>query len=237
MPVICANCGEELLGAVNRCWRCGQHALSTPDAASVPPVRRTPVSMEQPAPQAARPSTQERDPPVAEKTSDTTSTDSPLSDEGIQFDDPAKPAATTAEVVPAGNVDNREEVDTLPQRLTPIPNSPRPAVTTPKPPSWKNWIAFGGILAGLLATGIGWLTPWMLILAVVGVVCGILGLTSRRKALAIVALLLCMLGVSVSSVRLAYDVFYYLGDRLVTPVEPLPADDTLDPFGPLEPLE
>ena len=42
MAVTCANCGEELLGAVNRCWRCGQFVLSAPGAGEAPPVRQAP---------------------------------------------------------------------------------------------------------------------------------------------------------------------------------------------------
>lgn len=43
MPVRCAKCGEELLGAVNRCWRCGTTYALHADAAGDPPVRRPPV--------------------------------------------------------------------------------------------------------------------------------------------------------------------------------------------------
>ncbi len=44
MMVHCGKCGAELLGAVNRCWKCGQAVVSRSDAASVPPVRRPPVA-------------------------------------------------------------------------------------------------------------------------------------------------------------------------------------------------
>ncbi|MFN3152696.1 hypothetical protein [Bremerella sp.] len=58
MSVICSNCGEELMGAVNRCWKCGtpfirsETVRTTPPNApgstqtvqlQVPPVRRAPV--------------------------------------------------------------------------------------------------------------------------------------------------------------------------------------------------
>ncbi|MFO0821239.1 MAG: hypothetical protein U1A77_25065 [Pirellulales bacterium] len=39
MPVHCAACGEELLGAVNRCWRCGRSFAHAPTPESEPPVR------------------------------------------------------------------------------------------------------------------------------------------------------------------------------------------------------
>lgn len=45
MPVVCARCGEELLGSVNRCWRCGQSLVVRAGDADVPPIRRGPVSL------------------------------------------------------------------------------------------------------------------------------------------------------------------------------------------------
>jgi len=43
MTAKCATCGEELLGAVNRCWRCGTRIETPPGDGGEPPVRRTPV--------------------------------------------------------------------------------------------------------------------------------------------------------------------------------------------------
>lgn len=45
MATICSNCGEELIGAVNRCWRCGRE-FEIDALADVPPVRRSPVLRE-----------------------------------------------------------------------------------------------------------------------------------------------------------------------------------------------
>src|SRR5262245_20875352 len=39
MAVHCARCGEELLGAVNRCWKCGQEFRARPTVEGLPPVR------------------------------------------------------------------------------------------------------------------------------------------------------------------------------------------------------
>ncbi|MFO0870685.1 MAG: hypothetical protein U0935_17285 [Pirellulales bacterium] len=44
MSVHCTFCGEELLGAVNRCWRCGRRFTYAPTRESEPPVRRSPLS-------------------------------------------------------------------------------------------------------------------------------------------------------------------------------------------------
>ncbi|TWT33354.1 hypothetical protein [Blastopirellula retiformator] len=45
MATICSNCGEELIGAVNRCWRCGRE-FEVDALADMPPVRRSPVLRE-----------------------------------------------------------------------------------------------------------------------------------------------------------------------------------------------
>jgi hypothetical protein len=39
MAVRCSKCGEELLGAVNRCWKCGQAFAHRPETDGRPPVR------------------------------------------------------------------------------------------------------------------------------------------------------------------------------------------------------
>ena len=44
MRTICSQCGEELIGAVNRCWKCGT-SVSTAVQPAKPPVRRPPVTM------------------------------------------------------------------------------------------------------------------------------------------------------------------------------------------------
>jgi hypothetical protein len=44
MMVHCGKCGVELMGAVNRCWKCGQPVVSRADSGSAPPVRRPPVA-------------------------------------------------------------------------------------------------------------------------------------------------------------------------------------------------
>jgi len=43
MSVFCAKCGEELLGAINRCWRCGTEYESRSGPIDIPPLRRGPI--------------------------------------------------------------------------------------------------------------------------------------------------------------------------------------------------
>ena len=44
MKRACENCGEELIGSVNRCWRCGA-AVNADSLSKIPPVRRAPVDL------------------------------------------------------------------------------------------------------------------------------------------------------------------------------------------------
>lgn len=44
MTIRCAHCGEELLGAVNRCWRCGKPHVLHSGVDGLPPVRIDPSS-------------------------------------------------------------------------------------------------------------------------------------------------------------------------------------------------
>src|SRR6185436_8707041 len=45
MAVRCSKCGEELLGPVNRCWKCGQQFSAQAEIGGLPPVRYTPVNL------------------------------------------------------------------------------------------------------------------------------------------------------------------------------------------------
>jgi len=54
MAVHCAKCGEELLGAVNRCWKCGREFEPQTGNQELPPIRRAP-----PAESAGPPTTAE----------------------------------------------------------------------------------------------------------------------------------------------------------------------------------
>jgi hypothetical protein len=48
MAVRCSKCGEELLGAVNRCWKCGQTFAQRPEIDGRPPVRTDAPAGQQP---------------------------------------------------------------------------------------------------------------------------------------------------------------------------------------------
>src|SRR5437868_1140366 len=45
MAVRCSKCGEELLGPVNRCWKCGQQFTAQAETGGLPPVRYAPINL------------------------------------------------------------------------------------------------------------------------------------------------------------------------------------------------
>ena len=46
MNIHCGECGEELFGAVNRCWKCGRTFALPPEAETLqPPVRRPAITL------------------------------------------------------------------------------------------------------------------------------------------------------------------------------------------------
>jgi hypothetical protein len=45
MSVLCKTCGEELIGVVNRCWKCGTN-IPISKHLTKPPIRRQPVELE-----------------------------------------------------------------------------------------------------------------------------------------------------------------------------------------------
>ena len=232
MAVVCAKCGEELLGSVNRCWRCGQRAVSTPDAADAPPVRRSPVILSDNQRRPV-PSSSSEEAPTSEEPHVDDGADDVLiltdSAEESEHEAPASVNPGESSEPPSKETEDKAEGSLHAPKST-------IAATVPARSSvdWQGWLAFASLFLGLLAISLGWLTPWMLLPSIVGIACGIVGVMSRRKTLAIIALLVCLLGVTASSVRLAYNVYLFLGDNAGTPIDPLSTDD---PFGPIDPAE
>ena len=200
MAVYCANCGEELIGSVNRCWKCGQTVLSTP-AGGMPPVR--------------------------------TAAAKPASDVG------ATEAAVPETGVPASGVVVANLVDDQEAGATETPVVQRSSILSGivarirgTPPA--HWLAVGSVLLGAITIVLGIFTGWAVILAAAGLGCGVAEIGSRKKSLAIVGMLICLLGLTVSSIRLTYDLFSFIRGETPVLIEPAPEDDY--PLDPLDPL-
>ena len=246
MAVRCAKCGEELLGAVNRCWKCGTEVLSTPDAGTTPPIRRAPVVDNV---KSARCAGNEDQQGIV------TARLAPSSAEDLANDGKQKTASKPATATTDGKVASDLQTETPPAfessdspSDTPDPNlfaassgaSQLAAIEPPVNASNRlyAWLAIKSVGLGLGAIGFGLFSGWAMLAAVPGIVCGMLGVQSRRRLTAIFGLLLCLLGLTVSSVRLAYDTFLFIRGEPAVPFEAEPEDDFL--FGPADsadPLE
>jgi hypothetical protein len=147
VAVHCAKCGEELLGAVNRCWRCGQaYAVSPPSAppASLPAVGEQPVAAV-----------------VVENP-------------GNEFAYKPPPRATTAELIEARKA---------------------------------GLMAMGGtvtsLVLGVSGAVLALFWPPAAIIAIIGLGMGIWGLSSPKRNLALVGMLLCCLAIGIGAFGMA----------------------------------
>ena len=186
MPVHCAECGEELLGSVNRCWRCGHEFESRTGSIDDPPVRRRPISEllaepleavivdQQAAPSAVVPTAgerwQRRGSPFV------------IRDESVEQGPAGQPADNVAAVGP-------------------VPAQYPTALG-----------AAGGATAAIVLACIGLVLVALfpaiaLFLAAIGLGFGVWGLRAPRREPAIAGLILCCIAFSLSAGGLAYQVY------------------------------
>jgi hypothetical protein len=207
MAVRCAQCGEELLGAVNRCWRCGAQVLSRSGDTDLPPIRRPPV----PAPTVAEPAGEPED--VVEAS---------FADAEVAEPAPSSPAAggTVVEGLPSGTP------RTLPTRRVGSPFATRPSNFLSRVTRWltPDRGAVAACVLGILALFACIIAPpAAVILGVLGLGLGILGLYSRRRGPALVGLLFCSLAILMGVFLVA--VFWYESRYGYLPWDAPAADD------------
>lgn len=182
MPVHCSKCGEELLGAVNRCWKCGQTFALPPEMDGRPPVRAESVGPVQPL-------------------------------EAIIVDELAVPAGGSP-FGPGGPTN-------LPSAMQRVASS-RPASTAELIEARRaGLMAMGGtvtsLVLGLFSAIFAALWPPAAIVAVLGLVMGIWGLSSPRRNLALVGMLLCCLAIGFGTYGMARRI--YNGIQANRPIE------------------
>jgi hypothetical protein len=214
MPkVICSHCGEELMGSVNRCWRCGRTFVAEHNPDNLPPVRRRPIPLElvtktyEELAQAvaerrvvsAAASTSAAPPGdavMAEVVDDATPPEAETADGGSPSDS-QRAAPSEAHDPPFNSPAPQTTASTAPARATPYYTPP------PTPIYPTNAGATGGAIASVvlgvmaLAT-IKFITPGALLISILGVGMGVWGLHSDRRTAAVVGLLLCCLAMSIS---------------------------------------
>jgi hypothetical protein len=206
MAVRCARCGEELLGAVNRCWKCGQQFAVRPTPEGLPPVRAESIAETVSDPAAA----------------DQRPTAAPL--EARQIDEAAVasgPATSVLEASPAA------------ASPAPLPLVPTHPLATPRPPRpaaspANNIAALGGAYAALLLGLFGLLLSWWryegAIVAFIGLLAGIWGIYSPRRGWALLGMLLCALAMGLGTYTGVRQLYLYM--NRYAPIEaPLPDEE------------
>jgi len=202
MAVRCAKCGEELLGAVNRCWKCGTTFAARPEIDGRPPVM-----LEMPPAEAL-------------------ASAAPL-DAVILDDPPAEPAAIDA--LPAdGDPPPAAASPPAPTPYYPPPQPPMATVlvkprlaqrATSTPADRvealrRSNMAMGGTVGafvlGVFALVISLFRFEAALIAVLGLIMGIWGLQSQRRNWALTAMLLCCLSIGIGAYTGVRQLYVYI---------------------------
>lgn len=200
MTVRCSKCGEELIGAVNRCWKCGQMFAQRPEIDGRPPVRGE-----------AKPGVQ---PPLAAVVLDDASPGKTAESAGLA----ATPAANR-ETVPlpaAAYVSDRTARTTTGDLI----DAKRASLTAMGG-------TIGSLVLGVFALVLALFRFEAALIALLGLILGIWGLYSPKRALALVAMLLCCLAIGLGSYTGVNQLYVYYKSRQ-------PLDNGYNPAG-LEP--
>jgi len=184
MTVRCSKCGEELLGAVNRCWKCGQTFALRPEIDGRPPIRsEAPRVAEQPLEAIV----------VEQPAGSQTGNVSPTA--AATAPPPAKPP-----LVPVA----------APRYIQPRRASTADLIDARR----NSMMAMGGTVAslvlGVFAGGLAILWPPAAAIAVLGLVMGIWGLYSPRRNLALLGMLLCCLAIGLGAYGVAWSTYQYI---------------------------
>jgi hypothetical protein len=199
MKATCPQCGEELLGAVNRCWRCGAEFASNPDEAGPPPVQHAPGGELNAAGPPVNGETEPEEradvvaPPVDLALSAETGDTAAEENEAIvatEVIDEAEPPV----VVPLEGVHGGRPQGALGAKPKGVP---RPRV------KGRYGVLFGvtAILIGVVACGFSIDSLWALPLGVLGVVTGACGLIGQRRGAALAGILICCIALTLSGYR------------------------------------
>lgn len=206
MSVRCAKCGEELLGAVNRCWKCGQVFARHPEIDGLPPVR-----MERP-PEASEPldALVLEEPPAAEASSSGT----------------APPATAEPAAIPPVVPRVAPVIQYVPKPVV----APRPTAEIVAARRHSLMAMGGTVAAVVLGIFAVCLSPFRFegaIVGLLGLAMGLWGLYSPRRGWAFAAVLLCCLGIALGAYRGANDLYVLIMKN--QPVEldqPLPEEES-----------
>ncbi len=202
-----------MLGAVNRCWRCGTPFVSRTGPADLPPVRRTPVEM--PA-QATTEAAETRVVDRAEAEIARGEGDADVAASEVEAASTSTNVGDSASTAVATSDHDAATKQPVVRRGSPFASSPpHAAATTTVPPAKpqsyygppasypRHAAAIGGAIAALLLgvlslLGAFYIPVGGLITSVVGLVMGVWGLYSERRGVAIAGLLLCCVALAIA---------------------------------------
>ncbi len=196
MSVFCAKCGEELLGAINRCWRCGTAYESRSGQIDVPPLRRAPIRI-----------------PLHGALEAEVIDESTKPDAGSDIEPNQEAAANVASVAPPpqmrrGSPFRIEESDPDADATDEFAPSGRARATVYPRYGGAAVGSFVSITLGLLGLLLTYYLPVAgAIIAVVGLGLGVWGLYSKRRAAAILGLLLCCVVITLSGFLAAVELY------------------------------
>lgn len=235
MKIICAKCGEELLGAVNRCWKCGTEFDLPSGDEDGPPVRRAPIADLHPAP------SDNANLPVmaeladSEVSSTSSATPLPRNETGSHTlpasaaTQPAhEPALSTLDT--AAGAERKGAEQTKPPAMLP---SPRFRISH----RYGGWLGGLALVIGLSSAAFSYHSFWALAGSFLGLALGIWALAGQRRGAAMLGIIFCCIALTVSGYRIvlvAYEsVMGYSPFEQGLPVEePFPdPENGVDPFG------
>jgi len=210
MAVKCSKCGEELLGAVNRCWKCGQMFALRPEIDGRPPVRtESPFTGDSPV-----------EAIVIEPAAEAQGTEIPVAS--------ARPS-TAAEPMAAAIAPPKPTM--TPYAMPPYVQPRRPSTAELIDARRASMMAMGGtvtsIVLGIFAAVMAYFWWGAAVIAFLGLVMGIWGLYSPRRNWALIGMLLCCLAIGIGTYGLAYRIWVEIESRRPTVMQDEP-DPVMD---------
>jgi hypothetical protein len=215
MPVLCSRCGEELLGAVNRCWRCGQPIVSRLGGDGEPPIRRAPIE----GPLHAAPSGEAAIPEINAAAGSSGPVTAELSLPAPNDADSAEIAVFAAAAAPTTAAGGRAPAtDAQRRKGSPFAAGAELMRVADLPPrdryaesdlaqsraAWAGVLAFFIGAFSALASVFAW---WAVLAGLVGLPFGAWGLRSYRRGMAIAGLVLCCIGMTAGAFQAAVQLY------------------------------
>ena len=201
MTVRCAQCGEEMLGAVNRCWKCGSKLVANPEQPDLPPLRRVASDLRE-LPRS--PATEIADAEVLDDDRELLTTDAILGDTAASQPAPAEPPRVEATAASAA---------ASPSRTHSVPVVERERQTYKHPmhhPTAATGGAIGALLLGVSSLVISLFTVLGSLVALVGLALGAWGASSNRRNMAFLGMLLCCLALLLTGYRGSVWAYQYI---------------------------